>query len=123
MSIAYWCYSGDAGIGTAAYLHLCAATPWIREPNQSLLRWQPMDVIEGGTMSPKNNMIMVPEGLGLGVTLDRPGLENCHQRFVKNGPLPHFEDPELPGQFRRLPLSSCVSGQRFVSNRNPFDLD
>ena len=38
MGIDYWCYSGDTGIGTAAYLHLCAATPWIREPNQSLLR-------------------------------------------------------------------------------------
>ena len=105
MGIDYWCYSGDTGIGTAAYLHLCAATPWIREPNQSLLRWQPMDVIEGGTMLPVNNVLRVPEGPGLGVTLDRGGLKACHQHFVEHGPLPHFEDPARPGRYRRLPLS------------------
>ena len=105
MGIDYWCYSGDAGIGTAAYLHLCAATPWIREPNQSLLRWQPIDVIEGGTMLPINNVLKVPEGPGLGVTLDREGLKTCHQHFVEHGPLPHFEDPARPGRYRRLPLS------------------
>lgn len=27
-----WCYSGDSGIMTAAYLHLSAATASIREP-------------------------------------------------------------------------------------------
>jgi glucarate dehydratase len=105
MAIDYWCYSGDSGIGTAAYLHFCAATQWVREPNQSLLRWQPVDVIEGGTMLPVDNIIRVPDGPGLGVTLDRAGLDWCHRHLVDNGPLPHFSDPDRPGQFRRLPLS------------------
>lgn len=42
----FWCYSGDAGVATAAYLHVKAATPQITEPSQSLFRWQIGDVIE-----------------------------------------------------------------------------
>jgi glucarate dehydratase len=105
MAIDCWCYSGDSGIGTAAYLHLCAATQWIREPNQSLLRWQPMDVIEGGTRQPRNNVLSVPEGPGLGVALDAEALARCHRHLLENGPLPHYEDPMAPGRFRRMPLS------------------
>ena len=52
--IDFWCYSGDSGIGSAAYLHLCAALGWIREPNQSLFRMLPMDVTEEGPFSPRN---------------------------------------------------------------------
>ena len=44
----FWCYSGDTGACTAAYLHVSAATPWIAEASQSLFRWQIGDVIEGG---------------------------------------------------------------------------
>ena len=51
--IDFWCYSGDSGIGSAAYLHLCAALGWIREPNQSLFRMQPMDITEEGPFSPE----------------------------------------------------------------------
>ncbi len=45
MGIGFWCYSGDAGICNAAYLHVVAATEWIHEPSQSLFRWQTDDVI------------------------------------------------------------------------------
>jgi hypothetical protein len=62
--IDYWCYSGDTGIGSAAYLHLCAALGWIREPNQSLFRMLPTDVIEEGPFSPRANVVRVPEGPG-----------------------------------------------------------
>ena len=62
MGVGFWCYSGDAGICTAAYLHVTAAMPWIHEPSQSLLRWQVGDVIEGGPFRPKNNVVPVPEG-------------------------------------------------------------
>ena len=49
MGIGFWCYSGDAGICTAAYLHMVASQPWLREPSQSLFRWQVGgDVIQGG---------------------------------------------------------------------------
>ena len=105
MGVGFWCYSGDAGIATAAYLHICAAMPWITEPSQSLFRWQVADVIDNGPFRQQNNVVRVPDGPGLGVTLDRSSLETLHRDFVQNGPLDHFHDPLRPGWYRRLPLA------------------
>ena len=102
--IDFWCYSGDSGIGSAAYLHLCAAMAWIREPNQSLFRMQPMDITNEGPFRPKNNVVRIPEGPGLGVTLARDALAHCHRDYVENGPMNKYHDPGNPGTYRRLPL-------------------
>jgi glucarate dehydratase len=105
MGVGFWCYSGDAGIATAGYLHMTAAMPWITEPSQSLFRWQVGDVIEGGPFRQKGNVVPVPDGPGLGVTLDRAEFARWHRHFVDNGPMDHFHDPAMPGRFRRLPLA------------------
>lgn len=105
MGVGFWCYSGDAGIATAAYLHVSAAMPWVTEPSQSLCRWQVADVIEEGPFRQRKNVVKVPEGPGLGVTLDRSSLERLHQDFLKNGPIDHFYEPLRPGTYRRLPLA------------------
>ncbi|HEX3847912.1 MAG TPA: mandelate racemase/muconate lactonizing enzyme family protein [Steroidobacteraceae bacterium] len=105
LGVGFWCYSGDAGIATAAYLHVSAAMPWITEPSQSLGRWQIADVIENGPFRQTNNVIRVPEGPGLGVSLDRASLQRLHADFKERGPLDHFHDPAHPGIYRRLPLA------------------
>lgn len=105
MGVGFWCYSGDAGIATAAYLHVSAAMPAIVEPSQSLFRWQQADVIEGGPFRQTNNVVRVPDGPGLGVSLDRASLARWHRDFLENGPLDHFHDPLRPGRYRRLPLA------------------
>lgn len=102
--IDYWCYSGDSGIGSAAYLHLCAALGWIREPNQSLFRMQMDDVIEEGPFAPRKNTVRVPEGPGLGVTLSKGKLAALHRDFIDKGPCNKYHDPKNPGTYRRLPL-------------------
>lgn len=99
-----WCYSGDSGVGSASYLHLCAALEWLREPNQSLFRMQPFDVITEGPFVPRSNVVPVPEGPGLGVTLDRERLAWAHRHFTENGPMDKYHDPDRPKTFRRLPL-------------------
>jgi glucarate dehydratase len=104
MGIGFWCYSGDTGICTAAYLHMTAAMPWMHEPSQSLFRWQVGDEIQGGPFRQKNNVIPVPEGPGLGVELDREALNHWHQHYLEHGPLDHFYNPDRPGCFKRLPL-------------------
>jgi glucarate dehydratase len=104
MGFGFWCYSGDSGVGTAAYLHVVASQPWVQEPSQSLCRWQIADVIEAGPFLQKNDVVSVPTGPGLGVSLDRQALGHWHRDFVENGPCPHFADPALPGRYRRLPL-------------------
>lgn len=105
MGFGFWCYSGDSGVCTAAYLHVVASQPWLREPSQSLTRWQTADVIEGGPFRQTNNVVAVPELPGLGVTLDRQALDHWHRHLVDNGPFEHFHDPEAPGRYRRLPLA------------------
>ncbi|MEQ8641364.1 MAG: mandelate racemase/muconate lactonizing enzyme family protein [Alphaproteobacteria bacterium] len=105
MGIDFWFYSGDAGITSALYLHMCAALNWVREPNQSLFTQQVADIIIGGPFKTKNNTVRVPEGPGLGVELDRDRMAHAHKDFVDNGPPNEFHDPANPGVFRRVPLS------------------
>jgi glucarate dehydratase len=104
MGVGFWCYSGDAGVCTAAYLHMVAAMPHITEPSQSLFRWQVGDVIVNGPFRQTGNTVRVPEGPGLGVELDREAMARWHQHYLDHGPMDHFTDPWSDGHYRRLPL-------------------
>jgi glucarate dehydratase len=101
----FWFYSGDAGICTAAYLHVAAAMQHIRRPSQSLMRWQTDDVIEEGPFRPYQNMLRVPEGPGLGVHLSPSGLKRCHERFRDHGAYNHYDWPGHPQEYARVPLA------------------
>lgn len=105
MGVDFWCYSANTGIASAAYMHLAAAHSHMREPSQSLFRMQPFDVIAEGPFQPRNNVVRVPEGPGLGVTLAPDKLAFCHRRFVEDGPMNQHWDPDTPGLFKRLPLA------------------
>lgn len=94
--IAFWFYSGDLGIATAAYLHLAAATPYLERPSQSLLRWTADDVIAGGPFSPEDGVLSVPVEPGLGVELDDEALARCVARFEREGPYDFYSGPSLP---------------------------
>jgi glucarate dehydratase len=104
MGIDFWFYSGETGVASAAYLHVYAATRHLREPSQSLFRFQTDDVIAEGPFKVKNNVIPVPEGPGLGVTLSPTGLKRCHERFLREGNYDQYHNPRKPGRFVRLPL-------------------
>ena len=81
-------HSGETGIGSAAYLQVSAAVEAVRGASQTLLRWYGDDVIEGGPMVPKAGQLALPQGAGLGVTLDRKALARCHQRYLDEGAFP-----------------------------------
>ena len=106
---AWWCFSGETGIGIAAYLHLIAATPWVTEPGQCILHWQTDDVIEEGPFNPKNNIVRVPEGSGLGVTLSAERLKRGHERYLQEGAYNYFRDPVIP---RPIPSPSIATDPR-----------
>jgi glucarate dehydratase len=81
--IDFWCYSGDAGVMTAAYLHLTAAERSMIRPHQSLFRFTADVALEQGHFSPRGGVLPVPTSPGLGVTLDRSAmtrLADLHQR-------------------------------------------
>jgi glucarate dehydratase len=100
LGVDVWFYSPDAGIANAAYLQVAAATEWISRPSQTLLRWHTDDVIAEGPFRPERNLIPVPDGPGLGVTLDRAALARCHERFLADGPYDQYTDPTRSGYVR-----------------------
>jgi len=96
-------HSGETGIATAAYLHVSAAVEHVREASQTLVRWYADDVVVGGPRVPKDGVVAVPTGAGLGVELDAAALRRCHERYLVEGPFPSGERAVGYGSsFRRL---------------------
>jgi len=81
-------HSGETSVASAAYLHVSAAMEHVREPSQTLFRWYADDVVNEGTPVPKNGVVPVPTGPGLGVTLDPRAMKRCHERFLEEGIFP-----------------------------------
>jgi glucarate dehydratase len=83
----FWCYSGDAGVMTAAYLHLTAAEPSMIRPHQSLFRFTADVALEQGHFSPRRGVLPVPDEPGLGVSLDRVAVARLAERYSREGPM------------------------------------
>jgi len=81
MGVDFWFYSGATTVGTAAYMQLAAAVPYLSQPGQSLFRWYADDV---GTklIQPHANAVPILDGPGLGVTIDPEALQ---QRYERDG--------------------------------------
>jgi glucarate dehydratase len=95
-------HSGETGVATAAYLHVSAAVEHVREPSQTLVRWYADDVIAEGPFVPKNGTVRVPNGPGLGVTLDPAAVRRCHERYLNEGAFPSgVTDRGYSDAFRR----------------------
>lgn len=73
------------GISLAAMTHLAAATPNLTYDCDTHYPWQTDEVIEGGKLQFKGGALVVPEGAGLGVTLDRDELARLHQNYLDCG--------------------------------------
>lgn len=97
LGIDVWFYSPDAGVMNAAYLQVAGAMAWVSRPSQTLLRWHTDDVIAEGPMRPMNGELKVPDGPGLGVTLDPSSLRRCHERFLQMGAYSQYRDPDREG--------------------------
>lgn len=94
-------HSGETGIASAAYLHITAALEHVRHASQTLFRWYADDVIEGGPFVLKNGVVRVPDGPGLGVTLDPKALQRCHERFLAEGSFPGAKNTAYGDGFRK----------------------
>lgn len=94
-------HSGETGIASAAYLHLTAALEHVREASQTLFRWYADDVIDGGPFRLENGFVRVPDGPGLGVSLDPKSLRRCHERFLAEGAFPAGQDGSYGSFFRK----------------------
>jgi len=84
MGVGFWFYSGETAVGTAAYMQLAAAIPYLSQPGQSLFRWYADDVGHR-LIQPHANIVPIPEAPGLGITIDPQALERCKQRYEQDG--------------------------------------
>jgi glucarate dehydratase len=85
LGIDFWCYSGDAGVMTAAYLQLTAAEASMVRPHQSLFRFTADVAVAQGHFSPRGGVLPVPDDPGLGVTLDPAAVARMAQRYSADG--------------------------------------
>jgi glucarate dehydratase len=73
------------GISLAAMAHLAAATPNLTYDCDTHYPWQTDEVIEGGKLAFEGGALRLPEGPGLGVTLDRGELARLHRNWLDAG--------------------------------------
>src|SRR5215207_2792674 len=84
MGVGFWFYSGETAVGTAAYMQLAAAIPYLSQPGQSLFRWYADDVVSE-LIQPHANTVPIPDGPGLGVAPDPEALARCKERYERDG--------------------------------------
>jgi glucarate dehydratase len=92
LGVGFWFYSGESAIGTAAYMQVAAALPYLDQPGQSLLRWYADDVI-AERFEPRRNLLPIPAGPGLGLAPDPEALRRCRQRYEREGPISQLGEP------------------------------
>jgi glucarate dehydratase len=83
------------GISLAAMTHLAAATPNLTYDCDTHYPWQTDEVIEGGKLTFEAGALRVPDGPGLGVTLDRAALARLHQTYLDCGIRDRDDEAEM----------------------------
>lgn len=95
--------SGELGIQLATMLHMGAVVPNLGYAADAHYHHLADDLIEGGKMRYVNGRIAVPQGPGLGVTLNREKLRQYHELFLELGGYPYDRDPHRPGWYPLVP--------------------
>jgi glucarate dehydratase len=93
MRVGFWFYSGESAVGTAAYMQLAAAIPYLSQPGQSLLRWY-VDDVTADLIQPHKNVVRIPDTPGLGVSVDPQALARCKERYKRDGVISQLGVPE-----------------------------
>ena len=98
--------SGELGIQLATMLHLGAVLPNLTYSADAHYHHLEGDIIVGGKMRYENGAIRVPDGPGLGVTLDRDKLAHYAALYKRLGGYPYDMDPGRPGWAPMVPNTS-----------------
>lgn len=77
--------NSHAGISLAAMTHLGSLIPNLDYALDTHYPWQSEEVISEGRLKFEHGCVAVPEGPGLGVTLDREALARLHQQYLDCG--------------------------------------
>jgi glucarate dehydratase len=95
--------SGELGIQLATMLHLGAVLPNLTFDADAHYHHVMDDIITGGKMRYVNGRIRVPDGPGLGVTLDRDKVREYSELYTELGGYPYDRDPGRPEWYALVP--------------------
>jgi glucarate dehydratase len=95
--------SGELGIQLATMLHLGAVLPNLTFSADAHYHHLKDDIIVGGKFTYVDGTIQVPDGPGLGVTLDEDKLGEYAEAYKRLGGYPYDRDPARPGWFPLIP--------------------
>jgi len=109
--------SGELGIQLATMLHLGAVLPNLGYAADAHYHHLTDDVIAGGRMKYRNGAISVPDGHGLGISLDRDKLERYHELFRELGGYAYDRDPGRPGWYATVPNHDWADPTKSVTPR------
>ena len=96
------------GISLAAMVHLGAALPKMPYALDTHYPWQSDEVIIGGRIKFSDGSVVVPDGPGLGVELDKVALARLHQNYINCG---------LKKRNDEIEMQKKVPGWKFQSTR------
>lgn len=97
------------GISLAAMTHLAAATPNLTYACDTHWPWKSEDVVTAGALSVVDGSVAVPTSPGLGVELDRDGLDRLHEQYLRCG----LRDRDDTGYRRRVDPSFDLKTPRW----------
>ena len=106
--------SGELGIQLATMLHLGAVLPNLGYAADAHYHHLVDDVIAGGRMRYRDGAIAVPDGSGLGISLDRAKLAQYHELYRELGGYPYDRDPGRPGWYPTVPNHDWADPTRSV---------
>lgn len=95
--------SGELGVQLATMLHLGAVLPNMSFAIDAHYHHLADDVIVGGKMQYQDGKIKVPQGPGLGVSLDYDKLKQYSELYKQLGGYPYDRDSRRPGWYPLLP--------------------
>jgi glucarate dehydratase len=107
--------SGELGIQLATMLHFGAVLPNLGYAADAHYHHLVDDVIVGGRMPYRDGAIAVPDGNGLGVSLDRAKLEQYHELYRELGGYPYDRDPGRPGWYPTVPNHDWADPTRSIT--------
>jgi glucarate dehydratase len=93
----------ELGVSTAAMIHLAGATPYLAYAADSHYHDQVDDIITERHRY-HNGCFNLPQGPGLGVSLDEEKVEKYHRVYQERGDLNEFLDPKRPSWVPNLPI-------------------
>jgi glucarate dehydratase len=104
--------SGELGIQLATMLHLGAVLPNLTYAADAHYHHLVDDILVGGKLEYRDGCIAVPDGPGLGVTVDEDKLRTYAELFVELGSYPYDRDPGRPGWFATTPATAFADPSR-----------